>query len=145
MKLSKSLSMDLSPSAAIISGCHCAAAQLKATKGRLLRSEALWMDWAKSSLPVPLSPTRSTVRSERASSGGRQSEELRPSIWPHGPAGDHDALGVPDAVLDLQSLALDHDEDRVFVQHFTGLEREYIPECPQSLSDSYSFHWVKRY
>ena len=32
------------------------AAQFMATKGNRARPEALWIDWAKSSLPVPLSP-----------------------------------------------------------------------------------------
>ena len=36
------------------------APQLMATKGRLRRSPPLWMAWAKSSLPVPVSPQSST-------------------------------------------------------------------------------------
>ncbi len=42
------------------------AAQLIATKARSRRGESAWMAWAKSSLPVPLSPSRSTVASVAA-------------------------------------------------------------------------------
>ena len=42
-------------------------AQLRAIKGNVLREEALWMEWANSSLPVPLSPTMRVVLSIFAS------------------------------------------------------------------------------
>ncbi len=42
------------------------AAQLIATKARSRRGERAWMAWAKSSLPVPLSPSSSTVASVAA-------------------------------------------------------------------------------
>ena len=35
-------------------------------KGRSIRGLALWMLWAKSSLPVPVSPVMSTLREEAA-------------------------------------------------------------------------------
>ena len=42
------------------------AEQLTATNGPCLRRLALWMPWATSSLPVPLSPRMSTGRSTSA-------------------------------------------------------------------------------
>jgi hypothetical protein len=42
------------------------AAQFTAMKGLSARALALWMAWANSSFPVPLSPVISTVKSVRA-------------------------------------------------------------------------------
>ena len=39
------------------------AAQLTPMKGSLARGPAVWMAWARTSLPVPLSPVMSTLAS----------------------------------------------------------------------------------
>jgi len=62
------------------------AATLTATKGPRARGERLWMPWASSSLPVPVSPRSSTVASSCAARRAWRLISLAAGLLPMKPA-----------------------------------------------------------
>ena len=62
------------------------AATFTATKGPLERSDRLWMPWASSSLPVPVSPRSSTVASSWAARRAWRFTSLAAALVPMKPA-----------------------------------------------------------